>query len=317
MRTGLGASAVGIVAFCCAAFAQPAERESTPLGHVEVRGEGPVPLVLIPGFASDWRVWDAFMSRNAGRYTMYAVTLPGFGGTGAPPPTADPTGWLENAAEAVGALVEERGLKDAVVAGHSLGGHVALLAAARRPELFGGAVTIDGLPAYPLQGDPTPEQRLAAVNTVIAPQVTAMSDADWAAMQRGSAQQWTGDSGRAEELAAMFSQTPRDVGCAYFIEVLRSDLSERLAALEKPVLAVAALAPRSEAAMTQWETVRQTWRDAFANSPSAVVVFFEETRHLVMDERPAELDKAIAQFVAGDPVLDPELGPPPAAPAER
>ena len=74
------------------------------LAHVERVGTGPVDLVLIPGLACDWRVWEDFLQRNARRYTMYAVTLPGFGGAPAEFDPDEPTPLLD---DAVGDFDEE------------------------------------------------------------------------------------------------------------------------------------------------------------------------------------------------------------------
>src|SRR5262245_47521140 len=65
--------------------AAPSTGAVTPLGHVEVRGTGPVPVVLIPNLVMDWTIFESFMQRNSEKFTMYAVTLPGFAGS-APPP---------------------------------------------------------------------------------------------------------------------------------------------------------------------------------------------------------------------------------------
>ena len=77
--------------------AASAASAGTPLGHVEQRGAGPTPVVLISGLACDWTVWEDFMDRNTERFTMYAVTLPGMAGTDAPPkPEAEGgTPWLD------------------------------------------------------------------------------------------------------------------------------------------------------------------------------------------------------------------------------
>src|SRR5262249_3432161 len=54
-------------------------------GHVEKLGRGPIPMILLADVGEDWTLYKSFMERNAGRYTMYAVTLPGSGGTPPPP----------------------------------------------------------------------------------------------------------------------------------------------------------------------------------------------------------------------------------------
>ena len=68
-----------------AVLATPALAAHEGLAHVETRGEGDTHLLLVPGLLCDWTVWESFMERNAERYTMHAVTLPGFGGTEPPP----------------------------------------------------------------------------------------------------------------------------------------------------------------------------------------------------------------------------------------
>src|SRR5437868_1993917 len=55
------------------------------LGAVVERGKGPIDMVLVSGFGNGASVFDGFMNRNASRYHMVAVTLPGFEGTAAPP----------------------------------------------------------------------------------------------------------------------------------------------------------------------------------------------------------------------------------------
>ena len=99
-----------------------------PITLVTTKGTGPINLVLIPGLACDASVWDEFMTRNADKYTMYAVTLPGFGGSD--PPAKAPQGiygtWLENAVTAVHRVIQEKKIANPVIMGHSMGGHLAL-----------------------------------------------------------------------------------------------------------------------------------------------------------------------------------------------
>src|SRR5262249_38838197 len=94
--------------------------ESGTLGAVVERGKGSVDMVLVSGFGLGASVFEEFMRRNAHRYHMLAVTLPGFEDTQAPPmPKAgtsygDQT-WSRPAAEAVAHLIRERKLKHPVL----------------------------------------------------------------------------------------------------------------------------------------------------------------------------------------------------------
>src|SRR5262245_60814298 len=51
------------------------------LGAVVERGRGPIDMVLVSGSGMGASVFEGFMRRNADRYHMLAVTLPGFEGT--------------------------------------------------------------------------------------------------------------------------------------------------------------------------------------------------------------------------------------------
>jgi len=86
--------------------------EPGTLGAVVGRGTGHVDVVLISGFGVGASVFEGFMRRNANRYHMFAVTLPGFEGTPATPMPAPGTSygdqtWTRSAAEAVSKLIRD------------------------------------------------------------------------------------------------------------------------------------------------------------------------------------------------------------------
>jgi pimeloyl-[acyl-carrier protein] methyl ester esterase len=118
---------------------------------VEVRGNGP-DVILIPGLASTGEVWSRTVNRLDDRYRLHIVSVRGFGSV--------PTG-----ANADGALVgpvagelrrsiATQGLRSPAVIGHSMGGLVALRAAAdagraRREPAIGRVMVVDATPFFP------------------------------------------------------------------------------------------------------------------------------------------------------------------------
>src|SRR5262245_10110037 len=85
------------------------------LGAVVERGRGPVDMVLVSGFGLGASPFEGFMKRNATRYHMLAVTLPGFESTAAPPMPAPGTSygeqtWTRAAVDAIVQLIRERRL---------------------------------------------------------------------------------------------------------------------------------------------------------------------------------------------------------------
>src|SRR5882672_5194589 len=118
------------------------------LGAVEKRGRGPVPMILIADIRTDWSIYRNFMDRNAERYTMYAVTLPGYGGAPAPPrpETLDlkTTPWWDGAEKGVISLIEKNRLNKPVVIGMAASSHLATRLAVNHPDKIRAAVVIDG-----------------------------------------------------------------------------------------------------------------------------------------------------------------------------
>jgi pimeloyl-ACP methyl ester carboxylesterase len=96
--------------------------------HYVVHGRGPAVLLLhgLGGFAESWRHNLDYLSRQA---TVFAVDLPGFGGSGKPPARYD----LPFFVEAVRGFVRALGLGRLALVGHSLGGAVAMAYAVTWP----------------------------------------------------------------------------------------------------------------------------------------------------------------------------------------
>lgn len=274
----------------------------TPLAHVETRGTGPVHIVLIPEIGFDWRVFDAFMTRNADRYTMYAVTLPGFGGS--PPPAVDGTweneGWLKNSEAAVLQFIKEKQLQKPYIAGHVLGGHIAMRLAIHHPDLLAGVISIDGAPALSL-GDPnkpegvTREDRLGIARDYLEPQ---FQKTDIREMRTNAMASMVTDKARAAELLDNCKDVPSETLVRYTLESVASDMLPEMKSLKTPVLIVAAIP--DDAAIPDpaaLEVMRDGWRALVKNAPAAKLVFFENTRRFVMDDAPKELDAAFAAFI--------------------
>lgn len=275
----------------------------TPVAHVETRGEGPVTLVLVPGLGCEWDVWDAFMTRNAARYTMHAVTLPGFGGTQPPPAPRSDSGapWLDNAMDAIATMIEERGLEKPIVVGHSMGGHLAMRFATERPDLIGGAVSVDGLPAIPL-GPPTMTlaEREQMVNTMIAPQFRGLTDEQWTAQQRQWVRGMVTNPARADALAERFLKSDQRIVTQYLLELFRADITPALANIGAPTVIIGAVPPAGPGANP--ELSRAIWTNVGASAPGAALVTLENCRHFITEDRPDALDDIVDSFVKGEDV---------------
>lgn len=118
---------------------------SLPGGEVEVVEAGPrdgSPIVLVHCFtcAIDW--WDGMIPRLAEDHRVVAVDLLGHGGSEKPTEGYE----IENQADLVAGVLGRLGVRDAVVAGHSLGGPVSIALAEQSPALVERLVAIDSIP---------------------------------------------------------------------------------------------------------------------------------------------------------------------------
>jgi pimeloyl-ACP methyl ester carboxylesterase len=100
-----------------------------------VGGDGP-PLVLVHGLGGTIENWRALAPPLAARHRVMVPDLPGHGRSALLPEARD----VDALAEAVLAQVDAEATRGAVWIGHSLGGVVALRAAALRPETARGLV---------------------------------------------------------------------------------------------------------------------------------------------------------------------------------
>jgi len=288
-----------------------------PLGHVEVRGTGPIAMVLIPGLACDWTVFDTFMTRNAQKYTMYAVTLPGFGGSLPPadprtPPTAD--AWLINAELAVLKMIDERNLDRPIIVGHSMGAHLAYRLAARHPDKFRGAISIEGLTWVPLQdlskGNVTTDVRKGMVEGQLGGRFRKRTDAEWKKQAAESTPQFSKNAESGERIAKMMSTVPAPVVNRYFLEHVAGDLTGEVAQIKIPTLAIIAISDQEDALRPKLAQ-RSMRLGQIADAPAITAVVFDDTRIMVMDDRPEDLDKVIDEFLTGKAVSDAaKQGPP-------
>jgi pimeloyl-ACP methyl ester carboxylesterase len=109
--------------------------------HYEVEGEGP-PLLLLAGMMSDGASWGPVVPPLA---RAFAVIRPDNRTTGRTMPTEAPAGLAEWAGDAV-ALLDHLGVSRAHVAGHSLGGLIALHMAATAPARVGQLALLTSAP---------------------------------------------------------------------------------------------------------------------------------------------------------------------------
>jgi pimeloyl-ACP methyl ester carboxylesterase len=119
----------------------------------ETHGTGTPALVFVHGWSCDRRYWRGQLGHFAAQHQVVAIDLAGHGESG-----AGRAAWTMPAfGDDVVAVVEQLGLRDIVLIGHSMGGDVIVEAALRLRERLAGLVWVD---VYRTLGEParTPER---------------------------------------------------------------------------------------------------------------------------------------------------------------
>lgn len=217
----------------------------TPLAEVMVMGEPSDPsmpdLILVPGIGLSWHAWEPWMERNADRFRMHAVTLPGMAGTEPPPAPTDEDGatpWLHNAADAIAQYIEHADLDRPIVIGHGTGGMAALHTGARHPELVRAYASITMPAAFPIDRRPvTRDERLDYAYNFVQTRNEELGEAEARAqLSRIYAASAPVGPVRDAALEAAARCEPH-VLTQYWTEVVATDLVAEIAALETlPVL---------------------------------------------------------------------------------
>lgn len=112
-------------------------------------GSGPV-LVLLHGFLEDRHMWAPLSPALQKHWRVIRLDLPGHGKA----PSLGYQHSMEDMAELVQALLDQHGITAATLAGHSMGGYVALAFVERYPARLNGLILLNSSP-WP----DTPERR--------------------------------------------------------------------------------------------------------------------------------------------------------------
>jgi pimeloyl-ACP methyl ester carboxylesterase len=129
------------------------ERDGVLLKSLDHGGDGP-PVLLLHGLAGHAREWDRTASWLSGGHRVLTLDQRGHGRSDRRPADVSRTAFVED----VVAVVEQLELGRVVLVGQSLGGHTALLTAARHPHLVTALVVVEAWPG----GNPDTPEEIAA-----------------------------------------------------------------------------------------------------------------------------------------------------------
>lgn len=284
----LAASAALTLAGCSKAPAPPAGRASdqpfiSDRISVVTRGTGP-DIILVPGMNSHRDVWDGVADSLEGRYRLHLVQLNGFAGL---PPAGNADGPVSApVAEEIGRYITETGLSRPAVVGHSMGGTIAMMLAARHPDLVGHLMVVDMPPALGVMfGGPgaTPETVRRMADSMRAGILAAASGA-------GMFEQMVPTMTKMDSMKPMLLEGSRGSHLATtanaFHELVVTDLRPELPRITAPMTVLYVLPPNSPIPLAQYDSAM---RAAYATAPNSQLIKIDDSYHFIQFDQPGRL----------------------------
>lgn len=266
-------------------------------GHVEKAGNGPITLILVPCLGCDWTSFDTFMERNAGRYTMYAITWPGMGDTALPEiqESDSLTPYYDYITQALVNLIHEEGLEKPVILGHSAAAPAVIKFAYEYPDLIAKAISVDAIITNKDTLGFSMKQRLAWADAEFAEVIENYdNDAAWTKLNTATVKT-LGE--RAGFYTEMWRTPPRQNVFAYWLDWLRVDAGKMVAELSVPVLGIYAIRPGTEDPEAV-KNERGERIDANTCGSPFEAVFIEDSYHTIWESNPEGFDRALAESLS-------------------
>jgi pimeloyl-ACP methyl ester carboxylesterase len=259
---------------------------------VTVRGEGP-DVVLIPGLSSSPEVWTSTMEAMPG-YRYHLVHVAGFagrpGGANASGPVVAPV------AEEIARYIAEAGLERPAIVGHSLGGTLGMMVAARHPERVSRLMVVDMIPFMGAMFVPN-----ATPDTVrpIAEQIRTGIAGGTAEQRRAATDQTIATMVRTETLRPMAARHSMDSDAAVsgqaMYDLITTDLRPELGRIAVPMTVLWVRAPNAPITDAQME---QYYRLFYATAPQARLVRVPNAYHFIMWDEPQVFQSELRTFLS-------------------
>jgi len=284
------------------------------LGDWKKTGNGPRIMLIIPGAGFGGQIFDEFAERWGSDYTIYTVSLAGFGGTAAPvmPPEGTSFGeqtWTTGALNGIKQLIEQEGLRDITVVGHWLvGTQVAVRLALEHPEIVRSLIILSGSARY-VSNDTAQmriqiplEKRVDAIDNRMVPKwFKTVTRATWDD-NNFLPQDYAINPFRQLQLWRMAEQPTLPVWVRYLNEFYAQDTYLDLPKLKVPVLIIK---PGMDddcyvdgpGFNYMWFYCVASWEGAEDQNPLIHAVTIHNTRLSIQDDQPEELDRTIRNFL--------------------
>lgn len=295
-RRGILIGALLALAACATASQAPAPQAGFTSDRIGVvtRGSGR-DIILIPGLSSSRDVWNTTADALDDNYRVHLVHVNGFAGApvagNGDGPVAAP------AAEEIARYISENQLQSPAVIGHSMGGTIGMMLAARHPGAVGKLMVVDMFPFMGgMFGGPTatPESVTPIADQIrsgmrMAPQ-GVVSD-----QTRATINSMVRTEAARPEIIEHARQSNVGVSANAFHELIVTDLRPELTNIRAPLTVLYVIPPQAPITPEQYDGFM---RASYASVPAARLIKIDESYHFIMIDQFDRFMSEVNAFLA-------------------
>lgn len=276
-------------------------------------GKGSQKMILIPGLGFDASIFKDFIEANKEKYTMYAITLPGYGGTPAPAMPAEGVSygeqtWNKSAIKGIIKLIEKHKIEKPIIVGHFVQGtQLALRLAIDYPANVSSVIILGGVLKFtPMIGGKVKDFPLATMvsytDTLTAPKwFRTMSRKTFNAGNFPPVIYSMDSSSQGNMLWMQPAAVPFPVIIRYSCEYFASDIKQELHKIKCPVLAIRPLFTQAMLNNPLYAFAKpyftDSWDKVSAINPLISVKDIPDAATFIWKDNPGETFSAINAFL--------------------
>ena len=264
--------------------------------HVRVDGaEGGRDIILIPGLSSSPEIWQGTVDHLGAGWRVHRIHIQGFAGA---EPKGNATGPVAApVAEEIARYITENKLDHPVVVGHSMGGTIGMMLAARHPDLVGKLMVVDMIPFMGAMFGPpgTTAESVAPIAEQVYQGMSTASPADYQTRAEATV---TGMVNNAEARPQVLGDTrnsDQQVSSAAYRELILTDLRPELSKITAPTEVV--YVKFNDARMTP-EITDMIYQTSFANLPGVTLKRIDDAAHFIFLDQPDRFNAELDAFLA-------------------
>lgn len=260
--------------------------------RTQVIGKGQ-PMLLIHGMSCSAAVWDELVDKYKDSYELHLVSIQGFGNKSKVPRD----NYLQSIKDELIGYTRFNNLQSPIILGHSMGGFVALWAAAEAPGLFSKIISVDGVPYFPVLQMPgiSPESAKPMVESMKA-QFSNQDASSAKAMQEMIVASMIANTDKREKVVEMgLASNPEVTGQAYG-EMYLTDIRSEMSKIQIPVLVFGSWAAYKNYGATK-SSVTYGYEQQVKDIPNVQLLVAEEAYHFVFYDEPDWFYKELDLFL--------------------